>query len=196
MLSLLTNTLCCKVGNNFATNMPRVVPDQRSTFENDELFRKLSRECEVKYTGFRDRPTEERQLRFQTECREGHADVAFVATGTNLNLLFESNAWSERDEDRVVTREYVDFDREPGKVHLKSRFIMNGVCVVWRGWLDLQRLDGVGCMEFDSERAEVEDALYREQRDEYNRRLRDFPDIQRQYREQQERRDQEAEGGF
>lgn len=27
--------------------MPRVVPDQRTKFENDELFRKLSRESEV-----------------------------------------------------------------------------------------------------------------------------------------------------
>ncbi|CAG14073.1 unnamed protein product, partial [Tetraodon nigroviridis] len=27
--------------------MPRVVPDQRSKFENEEFFRKLSRECEV-----------------------------------------------------------------------------------------------------------------------------------------------------
>jgi hypothetical protein len=30
---------------------------------------------QIKYTGFRDRPHEERQLRFQTDCREGHADV-------------------------------------------------------------------------------------------------------------------------
>lgn len=29
--------------------MPRVVPDQRSKFENDELFRKLARESEVFY---------------------------------------------------------------------------------------------------------------------------------------------------
>ncbi len=28
--------------------MPRVVPDQRSKFENDEMFRKLSRESEVR----------------------------------------------------------------------------------------------------------------------------------------------------
>ena len=91
--------------------MPRVVPDQREKFENDELFRKLSRESEVsvyffgrllpelyschdiltvaicsqtlptshsfqaRYTGYRDRPHEERQVRFQTECREGHADI-------------------------------------------------------------------------------------------------------------------------
>jgi len=27
--------------------MPRVVPDQRAKFENDELFRKLGRESEV-----------------------------------------------------------------------------------------------------------------------------------------------------
>lgn len=32
---------------------------------------------------------------------------------------------------------------------------MNGVCVCWRGWVDLERLDGVGCLEFDEERAAV-----------------------------------------
>lgn len=31
--------------------MPRVVPDQRSKFENEEFFRKLSRECEVRQAG-------------------------------------------------------------------------------------------------------------------------------------------------
>ncbi|XP_014877980.1 core-binding factor subunit beta-like [Poecilia latipinna] len=55
--------------------MPRVVPDQRSKFENEEFFRKLSRECEIKYTGFRDRPHEERQARFQNACRDGRSEV-------------------------------------------------------------------------------------------------------------------------
>jgi len=41
------------------------------------------------------------------------------------------------------------------QVHLKSQFILNGVCVTWRGWLDLRRLDGVGRFEFDAERAQV-----------------------------------------
>uniref|UniRef100_A0A8C8XG10 Core-binding factor subunit beta n=1 Tax=Panthera leo TaxID=9689 RepID=A0A8C8XG10_PANLE len=55
--------------------MPRVVPDQRSKFENEEFFRKLSRECEIKYTGFRDRPHEERQARFQNACRDGRSEI-------------------------------------------------------------------------------------------------------------------------
>ncbi|XP_064599092.1 core-binding factor subunit beta-like [Liolophura sinensis] len=188
MLSFVANTLCCEVVENRHRKMPRVVSDQRAKFDNDELFRKLSRESEIKYTGFRDRPQEERQIRFQTECREGHADIAFVATGTNLQLSFIANAWSDKPEDRIPTRDFVDFDREPGKVHLKSQFIMNGVCVVWRGWVDLNRLDGVGSLDYDSERAQVEDALLREQIERYNRRIREFEERQRQYREEQERR--------
>jgi len=41
------------------------------------------------------------------------------------------------------------------KVYLKSQFIMNGVCVIWRGWIDLQRLDGTARLEFDEQRASV-----------------------------------------
>lgn len=41
---------------------------------------------------------------------------AFVATGTNLQLSFMANAWSDKPEDRIPTRDFVDFDREPGKV--------------------------------------------------------------------------------
>ncbi|KAK7500236.1 hypothetical protein BaRGS_00008459, partial [Batillaria attramentaria] len=79
-------------------------------------------------------------------------------------------------------------------VHLKSQFILNGVCVIWRGWVDLVRLDGIGCLEFDDERAEAEDALLREQIEQYNRRLRDFEERQRQYRQEQERQaESEAE---
>lgn len=195
MRSFVGNTLCRELVNIFRTKMPRVVPDQRDKFEHDELFRKLSHEGEIKYTGFRDKPQEERQLRFETECREGHADIAFVATGTTLQLSFAANAWSDKPEDRNPTTEFVNFEREPGKVHLKSQFIMNGVCVIWRGWIDLRRLDGIGCLEFDAGRAEVEDALLREQTDQYNRRIRDYEERQRQrqFREEEEERRAEAE---
>ena len=47
MLPVIDNTLCNQVSKLLANNMPRVVPDQRDKFENEELFRKLSRESEV-----------------------------------------------------------------------------------------------------------------------------------------------------
>ncbi|XP_053283589.1 core-binding factor subunit beta isoform X2 [Pleuronectes platessa] len=172
--------------------MPRVVPDQRSKFENEEFFRKLSRECEIKYTGFRDRPHEERQARFQNACRDGRSEIAFVATGTNLSLqFFPANVHG--DQRQVPTREYVDFERETGKVsdkdkknarvYLKAPMILNGVCVMWRGWIDLQRLDGMGYLEYDDERAQQEDALAQAAFEETRRRTRDFEDRDRSHRE-------------
>uniref|UniRef100_A0A673X3I7 Core-binding factor subunit beta n=1 Tax=Salmo trutta TaxID=8032 RepID=A0A673X3I7_SALTR len=133
--------------------MPRVVPDQRSKFENEEFFRKLSRECE-----------------------------AFVATGTNLSLqFFPANLHGEQRQ--TPTRDYVDFDRETGKVYLKAPMILNGVCVIWKGCIDLQRLDGMGCLEFDEERAQHEDALAQASFEESRRRTRDFEDRDRSHRE-------------
>ncbi|XP_071817194.1 core-binding factor subunit beta-like isoform X1 [Apostichopus japonicus] len=167
--------------------MPRVVPDQRAKFENDELFRKLSRETEIRYTGYRDRSLEERQVRFQASCREGHAEIAFVSTGTNIPLSFLSNAWSENKTIKSVTREFVDFEREVGKVHLKSQLILNGVCITWRGWVDLQRLDGIGYIEYDEERAMIEDVVRKEALEEQSRRLREFEERQRRHREELER---------
>uniref|UniRef100_UPI0037E8CDCE core-binding factor subunit beta isoform X4 n=1 Tax=Semicossyphus pulcher TaxID=241346 RepID=UPI0037E8CDCE len=131
--------------------MPRVVPDQRSKFENEEFFRKLSRECEIKYTGFRDRPHEERQARFSNACRDGRSEV----------------------------------------VYLKAPMILNGVCVIWRGWIDLQRLDGMGFLEFDEERAQHEDALAQAAFEEARRRTRDFEDRDRSHREDLESRRQQ-----
>lgn len=46
------------------------------------------------------------------------------------------------------------------QVHLRSHFIMNGVCVRWRGWIDLERLDGVGCLEYDEDKAQVPNIYY------------------------------------
>lgn len=81
------------------------------------------------------------------------------------------------------------------QVHIRAAFIMNGVCVRWRGWLDLERLDGVGCLEYCEERAIQEDALLREQIERYNQRLREFEDKQRVYRGQQDRTEQDLEVG-
>jgi len=171
----------------------RVYPDQRSQFENGELFRKLTRESEIRYTGYRDRPLHERQAKFQQECREGHADVAFVCNGTNLALSFAADPWSDLPEDRLPTKDNVDFDKEQGKVHLKSRYIMNGVCVIFKGWIDCTRLDGTGCLEFDEEKALIEEALARENREKFALQLREFDQQQRLYSSEQERQAEESE---
>jgi len=61
---------------------------------------------------------------------------------------------------------------------------MNGVCVIWRGWLDLLRLDGNAHLEYDQERALVEDSILREQIEQYNQQVREY---QRQVHTDQER---------
>lgn len=55
----------------------------------------------------------------------------------------------------ILCHQYVLDHFEQFQVHLKSQFILNGVCVIWRGWIDLTRLDGIGCIEYDAERAMV-----------------------------------------
>lgn len=68
---------------------------------------------QVRYTGYRDRPLEERQVRFQNACREGHTEIAFAATGTNLQLIFQpaaANGYANLSEREC------DFDKEHGKV--------------------------------------------------------------------------------
>jgi hypothetical protein len=54
---------------------------------------------------------EERQVRFQNGCREGHTEIAFAATGTNLQLVFSSASGNY-----AVDPCDCDFDKEHGKV--------------------------------------------------------------------------------
>ncbi len=68
-------------------------------------------------------------------------------------------------------------------MHLNCPVILNGVCVRWKGYIDLERLDGVGCLEFDEESAKVEDVILREQVEAYNRRMKEFEE----YRKAQQR---------
>ena len=41
------------------------------------------------------------------------------------------------------------------QVHLFCRFIMNGVCVKWLGWVDLETLSGKARLIFDEDQAKV-----------------------------------------
>jgi len=152
----------------FLFKMPRVVPNQKEKFDTDEFMKRHSRETEVRYTGYRDRPIHERQNKFLSAARDGSTEIAFVTTGFNLILNYDTST------NFNPAHRQSDFDREPGKIHLRAPLILNGVCVRWKGWLDLERLDGVGGLEFDEESAVVEDAKLREQVESYNRRLREF----------------------
>ena len=140
--------------------MPRLVADQRATFNSNELFRRLSRESEIRYTGFKEMDDEERRAKFYTNCKSGRVQIAFVNSGTNFVLhFFPINNDSKHVSNSPPSNEYVNFDKEPGKVFLKSPFILNGVCVCWKGWVSLLHLDGMGHIEFDEERAVVEASL-------------------------------------
>ncbi|XP_050527927.1 protein big brother-like [Daktulosphaira vitifoliae] len=167
-----------------AFKMPRVVPDQKNKFLTDDLFKRLSRESDVRYTSYRDRPHEERQNRFQMGCREGHVDIAFANTGTNLQLMFTPNVPTMTPYHQPAIG-YCDFEKERGMVHILSPFIMNGVCVQWRGRINLEKLDGVGCLEYDEERAMIEHQILQEQIERYNNRIKDQQDKPRSYRQQE-----------
>lgn len=60
--------------------------------------------------------------------------------------------------------------------------IIDGVCIRWRGYIDLERLDGVGCLEYDEDRGRIEDAILRQQIEQYKLRMREFEERQRLYK--------------
>lgn len=79
-----------------------------------------------------------------------------MSTGTNLSLQFCPRGLSDdKPPDIRPTSENVDFDQEPTRVHLNSSFIMNGVCVRWVGWIDLEQLTGKARLVYDEEQAKV-----------------------------------------
>ncbi|XP_047740659.1 protein big brother-like, partial [Hyalella azteca] len=80
---------------------------------------------------------------------------AIVSNGTNINLSFSGPGVTNFNNNNNNNNKELDLDKEPGKAHIRSSFILNGVCVRWRGWLDLERLDGLGVVEYDEESALV-----------------------------------------
>ena len=50
---------------------------------------------------------------------------------------------------------------------------MNGICVIFRGWIDLERLDGVGSLEFDEERAAIEEAILKDESERHKAYMRE-----------------------
>lgn len=164
--------------------MPRVVPDQKTKYETDELFKKLSQETDVKFTGYKDRPFEERKKKFIDDVTQGHSVITFIVTGTNLNLQFCEHALcDDRSPDLKPSRDRVNFEKEHNKVHLLCGFIMNGVCVKWVGWIDLDSLGGKAKLMFDEEKAKEEDELMQQVVKETQERIRLMEESQRRWQQ-------------
>ncbi len=41
------------------------------------------------------------------------------------------------------------------QVYIDSPIIVNGICLRWKGYINLEKLDGVGGMKFDEDSARV-----------------------------------------
>jgi len=57
--------------------IPRVLPykDQKEKFETDDFFKKLTRESEVRFIAFRDRPIHERIVKFNQSMHQGNIEL-------------------------------------------------------------------------------------------------------------------------
>ena len=65
------------------------------------------------------------------------------------------------------------------QVHICSSFILNGVCCRWRGWLDLEKLEGVGSLELDLEMVAREEQLLQRQLALVQQKLRECEELYR-----------------
>ena len=90
-------------------------------FLNRETLKKVfpTLLVQVRYTGYRDRPVEERQVRFQNGCREGYTEIAFAATGTNLQLVFGNASGNYASDINDC-----DFEKERGKVGARLKLLV------------------------------------------------------------------------
>ena len=89
------------------------------------------------------------------------------------------------------------------QVYIDSPVILNGVCLRWKGYINLEKLDGVGGMKFDEDSArvspvdpndlkpsknqfsiifQIEDAIMQQQVESYKHALRDWDEQQQRHR--------------
>lgn len=160
--------------------LPRVCLSQKEKFEEEDVFKKHAREAEVRYTLYRDRPSHERQAKFQAGCRDGHTEISFSSSGLVILLNWVQTVEANSPHPEYTNNNsYCDFNKERGKVHICSSFILNGVCCRWRGWLDLEKLEGVGTLELDLEMVAREEQLLQRQLALVQQKLRECEELYR-----------------
>jgi len=159
--------------------LPRVVLQQKEKFEEEDIFKKHARDGEVRYTLYRDRPVHERQAKFQAGCRDGHTEISFSSSGLVIILNWVQTVEASSPHAATNTNSYCDFTKERGKVHICTSFILNGVCVRWRGWLCLDKLEGVGSLDLDLELVQREEQLLQRQLALVQQKLRECEELYR-----------------
>jgi len=123
---------------------------------------------QVKYTSYPELAKEERRKKFETNCLEGYTEISISSTGLVLILAWNPKCSNGSSRHHTRSNYGSDFVKEPGKVHITAPFILNGVCVRWQGWIDLQKLEGIGSLEFDLEAAKLEESVMKKQVQIYN----------------------------
>ncbi|KAG4076718.1 hypothetical protein HA402_002005 [Bradysia odoriphaga] len=136
-----------KLRKSLMVRLPRVAPNQKVAYESDDLFRQLSTDKPVRYANHIKKDHNIRQTEFNGECHRGELTIAVMPMGIPLHLRFAGDQTASSSQETVEGG--CNFYKEPGKVHITSSFIMNGVCVKFHGWFDLVTLEGMGRLEFD-----------------------------------------------
>lgn len=79
------------------------------------------------------------------------------------------------------------------QVFLDSPVILNGICVRWKGYVNLEKLDGVGGFKFDEDAARIEDLTMQQQVESYKHALREWDEQQQRYRSALQARQQQQQ---
>ena len=91
-------------------------------------------------------------------CREArtHLKKIFFAQTEDLQAAVGATKTSNSVQPDSSEGGYYDLGREPNKVWIQSPMILNGVCVKWRGYIDINQLEGCGKFDYDEARGSVE----------------------------------------
>ncbi len=91
----------------------------------------------------------------------------FEYSHSHLSLCFQTYPDSGIQLDLVLTRSSIEGD----VVTIDSRFILNGVCVIWHGAISRVNLEGTGILQLDAEKASEEEERMRDEQRRAGQRL-------------------------
>ena len=106
-LSLLAR----RIESILSNTILNLFPIQPSHFKNDDFFKKIARESEVRYIGHKDLHHEERIKLFYQECKNCESlDIAIVSTGTSVKLSVCIYVKYHRELQYILQRRQMNID--------------------------------------------------------------------------------------